>query len=132
MPVLLVAYHERNIAAIRELKTEQADCSQRTLSLESEECTAQAMSQDTKHPLTSKKQTDKYPLEQKGQSKALGPDNCAQNGNWHVKNETKTMPRKATRLVQKLRAAFLQPLRKPQSQEKTTKEPEECKCSICK
>jgi len=135
-PVLLAAYHEQNTAAIRKLKTEQADCSQRMLSLESKGCTAQTSPQATKHPLGPKRQTDKRPLEPKGKSKALDPNNCTQNGNWHIKDETKTqfktMPIKVTGFVQKLRAILLRPLRKPYSQEKTTEEPEECECSICK
>jgi len=136
-PVLLAAYHEQNTAAVRKLETEQADCGQSMLSLASKERTAKALlQQEDKCPLDSKKQTDKCPLESKRQSKALDPDNCTQKGIWCVKEETKTQPaallRKATGFVQKLRALLLQPLRKPSSEEKTTEEPEECECSICK
>jgi len=42
-PALLAAYHERNTAAVRKLETEQADCGQRMLSLESKEQTAKAL-----------------------------------------------------------------------------------------
>jgi len=84
--------------------------------LELKECTAQTAPQAAKCPLDPKRQTDKHPLEQKGQSKT----------------QLKTTRRKATEFVQRLRAILLRLLRKPQSQEKTIKEPEECKCSICK
>src|SRR6266850_2385780 len=134
-PLLLAAYHERNTAAVRKLETEQADCGQRTTSLKPKERTAKALLQlEDKHPLNSKKRTDKRPLESKGQSKALDPDDCAQIRNRH--EETKTQPaappRKATGFVQRLRAILLQPVRKANNQEKTTEEQEECECSICK
>jgi len=92
-PALLAAYHEQNTAAVRKLKMEQADCGQ------------------DKHPLDSKRQTDKHPLESKRQSKALDPDDCAQNGNRRINEETRTQPevrpRKATGFVERLRAVFL-------------------------
>ena len=136
-PALLAAYHGRNTAAVRKLKTEQADCGQRTSFLEPKECTAKALLQlEDKRPLDSKKQTDKHLLESKRQSKALDPDDRARNGNLHVNKETKTQPgtssKKTTGFVQRLRAILLRPLRKPSNQEKTTEEPEECECSICK
>src|SRR6267142_4141786 len=136
-PTLLAAYHERNTAAVRKLETEQADCGQRTLSLDSKRQTAKALLQrQDKRPLDSKGQTDERPLDSKGQSKALNPDNCAQYRNRHVKKETKAQPavppRKKTGFVQRLRAILLRPIRKANNKEKTTEEQEECECSICK
>ena len=135
-PALLAAYHEWNTAAVRKLETEQADCGQSTSSLGSKECTAKALLQEDKHPLDSKRQTDEHPLESKGQSKVLDPDNCAQNGNQHSNEGTRTQPevrpRKVTGFVKRLRAVLLQPFRKAHNQEKMTEEPEECECSICK
>jgi len=113
-PALLAAYHEWNPAAVRKLETEQAGCSQSTLSLESKERTARTLLREDKCPLDSKRQTDKCPLESKWQSKALDPDNCAQKGNRCIKEETKTQPEglpwKVTGFVERLRAVLLQPL----------------------
>jgi len=134
-PALLAAYHEQNTAAVRKLKTGQADGGQRTTSLEPKERTAKALLED-KHPLDSKKRTDKCPLESKRKSKALDPDDCAQIRNRRNREETNTwpsaLPRKTTGFVQRLRAILLQPIRKANNQEKTTEEQEECECSICK
>src|SRR6266850_2764714 len=117
-PALLAAYHERNTAAARKLETEQVDCGQRTLPLESKEQTAKAL------------------LQQEGQSKALNPDDCAQRRSRRIKEETKAQPavppRKTTGFVQRLRTILLRPIRKANNQEKTTEEQEECECSICK
>src|SRR6267142_732860 len=91
------------------------------------------LQREDKRPLDSKGQTDKRPLESKRQSKALKPNDCAQNRSRRVKEEIKTQPatppKKATGLMQRLRAILL---RKTNSQEKTTEEQEECECSICK
>src|SRR6267142_2495354 len=139
-PALLAAYHEQNTAAIRTLETEQADCGQSTSSLESQERAMRTLPQEEEHPLEPKRKSIRhfgtnYRCHQKTEE-ALNPDNCTQKGNRCIKDETKTQPatspRKATGFVQKLRAILLQPLRKLSSQEKTTEEPEECKCSICK
>ena len=91
-PVLLTAYYRQNAAAIKKLETEQAGCSQRTSSLESEERTTKALLQEDKRPLDPKRQTDKHPLGSKRQPKALDPDSCAQKGSWRNKEETKTQP----------------------------------------
>jgi len=124
----------------RTLETEQADCGQSTLSLESQEHTAMTLPQEDKHPLEPKRKPLRhFEINSRHHQKteeALDPDDCAQKGNRRIKDETKTQPAaspgKATGFVQRLRAILLWPLRKPSSQEKMTEEPEECECSICK
>ena len=139
-PALLAAYHEQNAAVIRKLEMEQAGCSQSTLSLGPKERTTRALPQKDEHPLEPKREPIRhFGIDSRCHQKtkeALGPDSCAQNGNQCIQEETKTqpkmMPRKVTGFVQRLRAIFLRPFRKPCIQEKTGEEPEECKCSICK
>jgi len=139
-PVLLAAYHEWNTAAIRELEAEQADCGQSTSFLKSKEHTARTLPQEDKRPLEPKRKSLRHfginSRHHQKTKEVLDPDNCTQNRSRRIREETKTqpeiLPQKATGFVQRLRAILLRPLRKPSNQEKTTEEPEECECSICK
>jgi len=114
-PALLAAYHEQNAAAIKKLEAEQADCGQSTLSLESKECTTRVLPREDKHPLEPKRKSIRHfginSRHHQKTKEVLNPDNCTQNGNWHIKEETKTQPEvlpwKATGFVERLRAILL-------------------------
>src|SRR6266850_246593 len=110
--------------------------------LESKECTPRAPPQETKHPLNSKRQlwnTRTYPRCHTRTKEVLNPDNCTQKRNQSTEEGTKTqldavrtLPGKAAKVVQTLGAILWQQLRMPHYQKKTSEDPEECECSICK